>query len=70
MSIEEREKYEYTMRTWIDDVAEKKFARDKGREEGRAEAVTEMARKLLALNLPIATIVEVTGLSEEQISKL
>lgn len=74
MSIEEREKYDYTTRTWIDDVAEKKFARDKGREEGlaegRAEAMKEMAKKLLALNVPIATIVEATGLSEEQISQL
>ena len=70
MSIEDREKYDYTMRTWIDDVAEKKFARDKGHEEGRAEAMKEMAKKLLALNVPIATIVEATGLSEEQISTL
>ncbi|MDE6180447.1 MAG: Rpn family recombination-promoting nuclease/putative transposase, partial [Phocaeicola sp.] len=42
-----------------------------GRAEGRAEGITnekyDTARKMLSLNIPIETIMEVTGLSEDEI---
>ncbi len=44
--------------------------RIQGRAEGRTEGKVEMARNLKRLNVPIATIVEASGLTEEQIASL
>ena len=42
----------------------------KGREEGRKEQAYEIARNLMAIHLPIESIVKVTGLSEDEIASL
>ena len=42
----------------------------KGREEGRKEQAYEIARNLMAIHLPIESIVKVTGLSEGEIASL
>ena len=41
-----------------------------GREEGRKEQAYEIARNLMAIHLPIESIVKVTGLSEDEIASL
>ena len=40
------------------------------RREARAEAIADVARKLLKLGRPISEIIEVTGFSREEIEKL
>ena len=53
-------------------------ARDQGREEGRAEGRAEgrsegkidVAKKMLEKNMDISLIIEVTGLTKEEIEKL
>ena len=42
----------------------------KGRTEGRNEAMAEVARNLLAMNMPVVDIASATGLSLEEISAL
>ena len=42
----------------------------KGLEEGRKEQAYEIARNLMAIHLPIESIVKVTGLSEDEIASL
>ena len=41
-----------------------------GRAEGRAKAVVEMAQKMLAAELPVEQISQLTGLSAEEIKAL
>ncbi|NDV60760.1 hypothetical protein D0T85_21955, partial [Bacteroides sp. 519] len=43
---------------------------EKGIEKGREEAQKTMARNLKVANIPIETIISVTGLTEEQINEL
>ena len=43
---------------------------EQGKTEGKAEGKAEVAKKLLNLNMPIEQIVEVTGLTKEEIEKL
>ena len=56
---------------WMNAVA---FAEEKGEkkglEKGRAEAKLETARKLLQLDVPMETVVQATGLPEEELSQL
>ena len=53
---------------------DRKFAmtavRDQGREEGRAEGKIDVAKKMLKKNMDINLIIEVTGLTKEEIEKL
>ncbi len=42
----------------------------KGKIEGKLEEKIEIARKMLAMEMPIDTIIQLTGLSEEQIKSL
>jgi predicted transposase/invertase (TIGR01784 family) len=58
--VEAREKLRWDYNSGI------KNARMKGREEGREEA----ARKALGMNMPMDTIVKLTGLSTEAIVRL
>jgi predicted transposase/invertase (TIGR01784 family) len=44
--------------------------REEGREAGQTEAMLAVARKLLGLNQPIDTIVQITGLSREALQSL
>ncbi len=65
---------------WLRETAEldRKFAmtaaRDQGKAEGRAEGRAEsmkiVAQKLLAKNMDIDSIIELTGLTKEEIEKL
>ena len=41
-----------------------------GRQEGIAQRNVEIAKSMLSLNLPIAQIVQVTGLTEDNIKEL
>ena len=45
-------------------------AKDDGRKEGRLEAATRIARKLLESGMPQRQVCELTGLSDEQITAL
>ena len=58
------------MRNELDIIAEKNYAREEGRAEGRAEAVKDTARKMLAKGISAADISDVTGLSEQEIAGL
>ena len=59
-------------------VDSNKISREKGRAEGRAEGIAEgraeekkaIARKLLSLNMPTATIIQATALTAEEIEAL
>lgn len=51
------------------ETAEKK-GEAKGRAEGRAEGIYTVAQKMKALNLPMDTIIQSTGLSAEEIETL
>ena len=63
-ALEQREK------TLRDRESEIIVARDSGRFEGRAEAKIEMARKMLATNMPLEKIQLFTGLSQGEIASL
>ena len=45
-------------------------AHDKGMEEGRTEGKMEDARGMKAENIPLETIVKITGLTPEQVAAL
>ncbi|MBQ7269217.1 MAG: PD-(D/E)XK nuclease family transposase [Bacteroidales bacterium] len=74
MDVATQHKYESIMRTEIDIIAQKAWAREeglaegeaKGREEGRAD----IARNLLRMKLPLEQISRATGLSVEALSAL
>ena len=42
----------------------------KGRAEGRAEGMLDVAKNLLSMHLPIIQIMQATGLTQEQIKRL
>ena len=50
--------------------AMKKKGLAEGRAEGRAEAKTESAKNALAMGLSISQAAQISGLSEEEVSKL
>lgn len=66
MTIVERESYEKAMRTELDIIAEKQFARDKGREEGRAEATRVIAERMRQAGFSASDISKATGLPEKE----
>ena len=70
----ELREYEDSLKAYRDlknslDSAEEK-GRAEGRAEGLAEGKAEVARKLLAMGLPVDSIAEATGLTSEEISSL
>lgn len=71
---DEREIYEAALMRARDYNAQMKFAQNKalteGRAEGRAEEQVKLVRNFFALKVPLATIVEATGLSEEEIMRI
>lgn len=85
-SPEERQDYEESLKNFRDWYSALKTAEKKGRkeglEEGRAEGrakgleegekkgVFKTAKNLLALGLPLETIIQATGLSEDEIKRL
>ena len=76
---QERQKHENTLKAYRDwfsvmETAEKKGeakgraeGRAEGRVEGRVEGIYAVAQKMKALNLPMDTIIQSTGLSAEEI---
>ncbi|MBP5538780.1 MAG: PD-(D/E)XK nuclease family transposase [Bacteroidales bacterium] len=69
MTIEQRERYEETMRNELDISLEKRYVKEeafkegevKGREEGREESLKTVAQKMLAAGSDLAFIKEMTG---------
>ena len=59
-----REKWE------MDEIAVKKHAERIGKEEGRMAEKKETAKKLLLKNMKIEEIIEITGLTEEEIKEI
>lgn len=70
MTKDERIKYDASLRHYRDTISVMQGAEDKGRVEGRAEGKAEVAKKLLAMNMPLETIVQATGLTAEEIKGL
>ncbi|MDO5306057.1 MAG: hypothetical protein Q4E87_10830 [bacterium] len=51
-------------------TAAREQGREEGRSEGRAEEKIDVAKKMLEKNMDISLIIEVTGLTKEEIEKL
>ena len=70
----QRRKYDHDLKVYRDSVNILKYAQEEvftmGEEKGRSEAILETARNAKALNLPIETIVQLTGLTPEEIENL
>ena len=49
---------------------DRKFAMTAARDQGRAEGKIDVAKKMLEKNIDISLIIEVTGLTKEEIEKL
>ena len=58
------------MQTARDTSNQLEYAKKKGREEGIEKRSREIAVNLLRINLPIQTICEATGLTEEEVAGL
>ena len=62
------------MTTKIDIIAQQDYAREEGLAEGRAEGAEfkseEIARKMIADNVPYSTVALYTGLSDAKIRSL
>ncbi len=78
MSKADRIKYDSALRHYRDTISVLQGARDSGRAEGRAEGLSEglskgresIARRMKSAGLPVAQIMEFTGLSAQQIAQL
>lgn len=81
LTPEERELYDEDIKVMRDLYATQKWeeeqkrmeiekGRAEGREQGRAEGKLEIAKNLLAMGIPMDKVVQVSGLTEEQISAL
>ena len=70
----EREKYDESLKTYRDRLAEMAFAqqegREKGRAEGRAEEKLKNARSMKAAGISPELIAQITGLTLEAIAEL
>ena len=71
---EDKKKYINNMQTARDTYNQLEYAKKKGREEGREEGIKKRSREiavnLLRINLPVQTICEATGLTEEEVAGL
>ncbi len=54
----------------IKDEMEKGAALDKAMNDGKRENQKEVTKKMLELNMPIKQIMEISGLTEEEIEKI
>lgn len=70
MPIETRENYDQSMRTELDRIAEIDFARKEGEARGVAKEKASIAKAMLAKNFDEDVVMEVTGLSKEELEKL
>ena len=66
LTREEREHYDSAIRTYRDNIYTMEGEREKGRAEGRAEAMVETAIRMRQQGLPADVIFTVTGLRENQ----
>ena len=70
LSKEERIKYDHALKRYRDTLNTIEGAKQKGRAEGREEAKMEFARRMKTKGLPIEDIVEITGLSSNEVEAL
>ena len=70
MTREEQDAYIASMKQKWDYKNTIDFAREEGREEGKELQAREIARRMLGKKMNVADIVEITGLTEEQIKAL
>ena len=61
MTIEQRERYEETMRNELDISLEKRYVREEALKEGREEGAREIAQKLKAMGMTAEDILKATG---------
>ena len=77
-TVGEREKYDESLKTYRDRLAELAFAQQEGKEKGRAEGLAEgraeeklkNARNMKAAGISPELIVQITGLTPEAIADL
>ena len=67
---EELREYEDSLKTYRDLKNSLDTAEEKGRNEGRAEEKLDIARKMKSKGFTAADILEMTGLSEDEIKAL
>ena len=70
LTDEERARLDEDWKNYNDFFNTVDFAKDEGRAEGRAEEKLEIAKKMKTKGQPLDLIVEITGLSIEEIEKL
>ena len=70
LSREDREKYEESQKVADDWYSGMCGAWEEGMEEGETRRSLAIAKKLLSMGLPIAQIIQATGLTQEQIDSL
>lgn len=70
LSKQERMMYDESLRKFRDTIVVMEGARLSGVEQGRAEEQRRIARGLLEVGTPVCTIAKVTGLSEDEISRV
>ncbi len=69
----EREVYDMVSFKWDDNLAKEiamEESREKGREEGKASTILEMAVKLLKKSYPLKDVVDITDLSPEEVKEI
>ena len=67
---EDKKKYISNMQTARDTYNQLEYAKKKGREEGQNEERILIATKMLQMKLPVQSISEATGLTEEEVAGL
>ena len=70
LTKEERRQYDESLRHYRDTIAVMHGQYMEGEEKGRAEGITEVARNLKNMKMPVADIVKATGLTPEEIEAL
>lgn len=70
LSKEDRIKYDHALKRYRDTLNALTGAEQKGRAEGREEAKMEYARRMKTKGLPIEDIVEITGLTPDEVETL
>jgi len=74
MPVKKRKDYDDIIMNELDQLIRMNMARDEGLAEGRAEGRDEeklgIAKKLLAMGLPLDQVAEATGLTKDEIAAL
>ena len=70
LSRQERMKYDEGLRKYRDTISVLQGAREEGREEGRNQRSFEIAKKMLLGGMDEATVMEMTGLTKEDINQI